>query len=177
MPQNGPVTRQTKMWSMTCSIKRKRLPKNGLNGRSKSDNLTEANLRAINQYSEHRNMAHNLDPFLAQIDRAVAMHDNGDFDGAIAIYTKLLEERPISLIYFERGTNYVDRGDLDRGDFDNAILDLTKAIELDEIDADAYVNRGNAYYEKGQYEAAIADCTTRSGGGEHIGHVEGTRPK
>ena len=108
--------------------------------------------RAINRYTENECMVDNIDNDKAQIDRAVAMRDNRDFDGAIAIYTQLLTKYPRSVLYFERGTTYSERGD-----FSEAILDLTKAIELDSIDMEAYVNRANAYSQLGQCDAAIRD--------------------
>jgi tetratricopeptide (TPR) repeat protein len=40
-----------------------------------------------------------------------------------------------------------------------SIADLTKAIQRNPKDADAYYNRGVVYYHKGDYEPAIADLT------------------
>jgi len=40
-----------------------------------------------------------------------------------------------------------------------AIIDNAKVIELNPRLADAYVNRGLAYYDKNQFEKAIADYT------------------
>ncbi len=41
------------------------------------------------------------------------------------------------------------------GKYPQAISDYTRAIELDLNDADAYYNRGNAYYDSGNLEQAI----------------------
>ncbi len=52
------------------------------------------------------------------------------------------------------------RGDefANSGQYDLAIVEYTKAIELDPKVAEAYNNRGRAYIHKGQYDQAIADC-------------------
>jgi tetratricopeptide (TPR) repeat protein len=44
-------------------------------------------------------------------------------------------------------------------DYDHAIVDCTEAIRLDPNDAEAYKERGNAYFSKRDYDHAIADCT------------------
>jgi rhomboid protease GluP len=48
---------------------------------------------------------------------------------------------------------------IDLGEFDQAIVQCTKAIELDADFAEAYYNRGKAYKLKGQYDEAISDFT------------------
>ncbi len=45
------------------------------------------------------------------------------------------------------------------GDYDDAILNFTKAIELDSNYTRAYSNRGNAYYNQNKYEEAIVNYT------------------
>ncbi|GHT91375.1 hypothetical protein FACS1894140_1870 [Spirochaetia bacterium] len=45
----------------------------------------------------------------------------------------------------------------DKGDIDKAIEEYTQAISIDPNDADAYLNRGNAYYDKGDYDRVITD--------------------
>jgi tetratricopeptide (TPR) repeat protein len=42
-------------------------------------------------------------------------------------------------------------------DNDRAIADYNQVIRLAPNNADAYNNRGNAYYKKGDYDRAIAD--------------------
>ena len=54
--------------------------------------------------------------------------------------------------WFEKGRNY----SLNK-DYDKAIEAYTKAIALDPNYADAYNNRGVAYWDKGQYDRAIED--------------------
>jgi len=57
-------------------------------------------------------------------------------------------------IYNNRGVAYGSKGE-----YDKAILDCTKAIEIDPRFGLAYCNRGAAYYEKGEYDQAILDYT------------------
>ena len=44
-----------------------------------------------------------------------------------------------------------------QNELDSAVEGYTKAIALDPQDAEAYGNRGHAYYDKGDYDRAIAD--------------------
>ena len=44
-----------------------------------------------------------------------------------------------------------------KGDKERAIADFDTAIKLNPKDADVYTNRGLAYFDKGQYDRAIAD--------------------
>jgi len=91
-----------------------------------------------------------------------------------------------AIAYYDRGTAYDDKDQLDRaiadyseairikpdyanayrnrgraygrtGRYDNAIADLDRAIQLDPNDVGAYSNRGFAYYYKGLYDRAIRD--------------------
>jgi Flp pilus assembly protein TadD/DNA-binding transcriptional MerR regulator len=47
-----------------------------------------------------------------------------------------------------------------QGDFDQAIVNATKAVELDPGRVNPYINRSWAYLEKDMLEAAIKDCKT-----------------
>ena len=49
--------------------------------------------------------------------------------------------------------------DMHKDELDSAIEGYTKAIALDPQDAEAYGNRGLAYYGKGDYDQAIADLS------------------
>jgi tetratricopeptide (TPR) repeat protein len=55
--------------------------------------------------------------------------------------------------------NLVDMTDYGKKDYDRAIDDYTKAIQIDSKNANAYHNRGSAYYNKGDYDRAIDDYT------------------
>lgn len=47
-----------------------------------------------------------------------------------------------------------------RGDHQGAVEDLSRAIQLNPNDAEAYYKRGNINYDQGNFEAAIEDYTT-----------------
>jgi tetratricopeptide (TPR) repeat protein len=77
----------------------------------------------------------------------------GQFDEAIAAYTKVIELDPgYALAYSNRGEAYYSIGE-----YDKAIADYTKAIELDPEFWLAYYRRGLAYESKGEYEKAASD--------------------
>lgn len=59
--------------------------------------------------------------------------------------------------YYNRGTAFQSKGDLDR-----AIADYSKATELKPTYAAAYESRGRAYASKGDYVHALADVTRAS---------------
>lgn len=63
--------------------------------------------------------------------------------------------------HWEETDTYNDRGLAyhNKGDYDKAILEYTKAIELDSGAAKAYSNRGVAYCNKEDYGRAITDFT------------------
>src|SRR5215470_4024011 len=88
-------------------------------------------------------------------NRGVVEKANGDFDGAIADYTRAIELDP------KYAAAYSDRGNAKqaKGDLDGAIADCNRAIELDPKDAMAHKNRGVAKKLKGDLEGAIADYT------------------
>ena len=99
----------------------------------------------------------------------------GDADGSVRGCTAVIrsgKEKGASLAaaYYNRGTAYYhqllgDRaiqepGDHDAGrasPIDLAIGDFGEAIRLQPDHAAAFVNRGIAYYDKGQYDRAIQD--------------------
>ena len=86
-------------------------------------------------------------------NRGVAYGDKGDYDRAIADYTKATKLIPkYASAYHNRGIAYNDKGEYDR-----AIADYTQAIKLNPKHASAYYNRGIAYGDKGDYDRAITD--------------------
>ncbi len=87
--------------------------------------------------------------------RGIAWYHKGDYDKAIADFTKAIELKPDDAEAFNnRGNAW--RG---KGENDKAIVDFTKAIELKPRFAAAFYNRGNAWAHKGDYDKAIADYT------------------
>lgn len=87
------------------------------------------------------------------LNRGVEKVQKGDFDGAIADYTKAIEIDPRYVqAYGNRGIARKAKGDLD-----GAIADYTKVVEIDPRDRLAYYNRGIARTAKGDLEGAIAD--------------------
>jgi|GEM_PF-1782840 len=87
--------------------------------------------------------------------RAYARKDKGDFDGALADYTKAIELEPqLSVLWNNRGNARKSAGDLD-----GAFADYSKAIELNPRDAKVWNNRGVIRSARGDFEGAIADFT------------------
>src|SRR6516225_8427500 len=86
-------------------------------------------------------------------NRGIVEKANGDFDGAIADYTRAIEIDPTyAAAYSNRGNAKQAKGDLD-----GAIADCNRAIELDPKDPMARKYRGVAKKEKGDLDGAIAD--------------------
>ncbi|GHU81374.1 hypothetical protein FACS189468_3840 [Spirochaetia bacterium] len=92
--------------------------------------------------------------------RGEAYEKKGDWNNAIADFCKAAELDP--LYWDDLGDKYKERGD-DRqaGDaYQKAIVNYTKAIELDSGSHYSYYHRAHAYDNLKNYEAAIADLTT-----------------
>lgn len=84
---------------------------------------------------------------------ALQAAQRGDHDEAIAFFTILLEENPLSARdYNNRGLVYFQSGDLDR-----AIADYNRALELDSTLDSVYNNRANYYAAQGKFLEAILD--------------------
>jgi Flp pilus assembly protein TadD len=84
---------------------------------------------------------------------AKAKSDQGDYDGAIADYTKAIALGATDpATYYGRG-----RAKESKDDLDGAIADYTKVIELDPTNADAYNDRGFARESKGDLDGAAVD--------------------
>jgi tetratricopeptide (TPR) repeat protein len=100
-------------------------------------------------------LAKNADSWLAYTNRARAYQESGQWQLAIADFTRALELKPdMADVYTNRGAAYQQLGQLDQ-----AIRDSTRAIELDPELATAHANRGMAYQAAGQVQQAIADYT------------------
>ena len=84
---------------------------------------------------------------------AQAKSDKGDFNGAIADYTKAIALGATDpATYYARGSAEEAKGDLD-----GAIADYSQVIALDPHNADAYNDRGFAKESKGDLDGAAAD--------------------
>ena len=86
----------------------------------------------------------------------IASKDNQDFEEAIDFFTKAIDLNP-QLIYA-----YVYRGDsyqYGKADYGYALADYDTAIRLspNNMNANVFVSRGNAYYHRKEYDPAIAD--------------------
>lgn len=89
------------------------------------------------------------------IDRGVAYGQKGQFEQAIADFTKAIEIDPKSTdAYFNRAVAYAKKNQHDR-----AISDYTKALQTGPKDAGTYYYRGIAYLEKRQFDQAADDFT------------------
>ena len=82
-------------------------------------------------------------------------YDLGDYNSAIADYTKSIQLKPDASVYYNRGLakNALSQHFVSIADYD-------RAIQLKPDYADAYVGRGNAKADLGQHYAAIADYDT-----------------
>ena len=83
-----------------------------------------------------------------------AYFDLDQFEEAIAEYTTSLKHQKTAEAFGNRGEA---RGELDR--YPEAIADLTRAIELDDDDADYWYNRGESYWFQGDEKRAEPDLT------------------
>src|SRR6266496_605824 len=88
-------------------------------------------------------------------DRAMALTDDGQYDQAIELFTRVLSLQPdYPEAYLHRGRCY-DR----KADHDRAIADFNEAIRCNPTHGKLYLMRGVAYQRREQYEECIADYT------------------
>jgi lipoprotein NlpI len=89
----------------------------------------------------------------AYVSRGNRYRKEGDYDRAIADYTKAIHLNPkLDYTFWRRGLAYTRKKEHER-----AIADYSEAIRLNPNRAPAYLNRGYAYHSKGDYNRAIAD--------------------
>jgi len=91
------------------------------------------------------------------IDEGDLLIEQGDFDGAIALYTKAISEDP------KDGFNFHLRGDAYRlkGDLERAVVEYSKALALYDNDEDRALTlmyRATAFIGKSEYHNVIADA-------------------
>ncbi len=86
-----------------------------------------------------------------------AHHQVGEYQLAIACYSKLIALKPRTPVYYDKRVAAYVRA----GDYDKAIADLSEAIKLDPSSAGRrYEERGDLYFERiGDCERAIQDYT------------------
>jgi tetratricopeptide (TPR) repeat protein len=119
--------------------------------------------------------------------RALAWHNKGEFDRAIADYSEAIRLEPdFAQVYTGRGGAWMEKGEYDRaiadfdetirlipkftlayngrglawqarGEYDRAIADFDATIRLDPKFAVAYINRGETWRLKGDLDRALAD--------------------
>ena len=86
----------------------------------------------------------------------------GEFDRALADYTKAIEIDPkYAQAYSNRGYALLAKGEQASAvaDFNKAIESYSEAIERDPANAEAFIGRGSACEIKGDYTCAISDAT------------------
>lgn len=94
-----------------------------------------------------------IDTAILYLDKGNRHLAQGQFDEAIAAYTRVIELDPeYAIAYSNRGEAYYSIGE-----YDEAIADYTKAIKRDSEFWLAYYRRGLAYESKGEYEKAASD--------------------
>jgi len=86
-------------------------------------------------------------------EQAVDCFNKGDYDCAIANYTKFIELNPND----PEGYNGRSHGYGSKGNYDAAIQDSTKAIELRPRNDHYYINRAKIYKDIKMYNEAIKD--------------------
>ncbi|MFQ3613616.1 MAG: tetratricopeptide repeat protein, partial [Cyanobacteriota bacterium] len=102
----------------------------------------------------HLNEAIQLDPTSTPAFAARAsLHSYlGEWEAALADWSKAIELQPDPALYYNRGVTYscADR-------YDEAIADLDRSLEADPQQPNTLYNRGNALYELGEMKAALDD--------------------
>jgi len=90
----------------------------------------------------------------------------GIWKNSITLWSYIIEKEPerVPLAYKKRGTVFYEESQ-----FDKAIEDYTKAIALDQKDAQVFVNRGLAYLKIAQIELAIPDFRRACELGDYFG--------
>lgn len=91
---------------------------------------------------------------------AINKENNGDLQGAINDYDKIIERYPMQ--YDRLVDVYKYKADclekLER--YNESLSSIEKALELDKTDADIWNRRGGIYLKLGRYNEAIQDSTT-----------------
>ena len=102
--------------------------------------------------------------FLSLFALGQSYRDHKDIETAIEVIEEAVSSLPsemnltegVDIAYFELGWLYQNAED---ANLNQAELKYTKALELNPDFADAYINRGNIYYDTYNFEYAIQDYT------------------
>jgi tetratricopeptide (TPR) repeat protein len=88
-----------------------------------------------------------------QLARALKLERRGQMEPAVEAYSKVIELNPDHpAIFTLRG-----KARLLMGDVDGALVDLDKAVRINERDIEAFIQRGLLYMGKENYEQALLD--------------------
>jgi tetratricopeptide (TPR) repeat protein len=87
------------------------------------------------------------------IELALGYIDDEDYDEAVVVYDRLVEDYPDNYVYVNRRAGV----HLLRGGYDYAIRDYDRLIGVHRNRADLYYNRGCAHLAAGRLEDALAD--------------------
>jgi Flp pilus assembly protein TadD len=93
----------------------------------------------------------------AYYNRGITFCQKGQHDQAISDFKKAFEINPNNPRYLEAYVNQEIAYYEDKGQYDQAISDYTNALEINPNDAEAYYNRGIAYYYKKEYDKSWED--------------------
>ncbi|GHU83878.1 hypothetical protein FACS189468_9390 [Spirochaetia bacterium] len=85
--------------------------------------------------------------------RVITFADKGDYDAAIADYTQAISLDP------NFTAAYISRGLAKNSDHETKRVDYTKVNSINPNKPHAEIYRGYAYWEIGEYDAAIAEFT------------------
>ena len=88
--------------------------------------------------------------------RAVAYHSLAKYDNAMIDYTKSIQLNPkMTDAYYNRAKIILTRKDIENPDIASAVVDLEKALELDEKFLEAMYAIAAAHKKLGNYEVAL----------------------
>lgn len=92
--------------------------------------------------------------------RASIYTDQHDYVRALQDLDRVITLAPTATAYYERGRAHLSRHSLAHGDIAAAIRDYSAALKLRPDYPEALFGRASAYFDSGDYSAAIAEFTT-----------------
>ncbi|NLE26338.1 MAG: tetratricopeptide repeat protein [Clostridiaceae bacterium] len=126
----------------------------------KDDKLAdEAFEKALNDFKKA--LKKNPENIYAYINRGNAYYGRQEYTKAISNYTRAIKIDPeFSLAYVNRGIAHLQNSNFGirfGSSLSKAIKDFSKALELNNRDAETYLLRGDVYNNKRKYRQAISD--------------------